>query len=92
MAAALITLMITADVGRHRPHHIRDQIAIAPRPQRRVKMVRHQTVTEETDIDSFARFAEEFEECREVAVLMKNGTATIATIEDMVAMAAQSVA
>src|SRR5260370_1448832 len=55
-------------------------------------MVRHQTVSEQTDIAPCARFAEELAEGCEVAVLAEDGAATVTAIEDVVTVAAQSVA
>jgi hypothetical protein len=55
-------------------------------------MVRHQTVSDETDIDSFAGFAKELYEGCEVVVLAEDGAATVTAIEDVVAVTAQSVA
>jgi predicted DNA-binding antitoxin AbrB/MazE fold protein len=92
VAAGVIMLMITADVRGHQPHHVRTQVAIAPRPEREMEMVRHQTVSQQTDIDLFARFAEELAEGCEVAVLAEDGAATITAIEDVITVAAQSVA
>ena len=85
-------LMITPDVRGHQPHHVRTQVAIVPRPEREVEMVRQQTVSQQTDIDPFAGFAEELAEGREVAILAENRAATITAIEDVVTVAAQSVA
>ena len=92
VAAGVIMLMITADVCGRQPHHIRAQVAVAPRPEREVEMVRHQTVSKETDIDSLARFAEELDEGCEITVFAEDGAATVTAIEDVVGVAAQSVA
>jgi hypothetical protein len=92
VAAGVIMLMITADVRGHQPHHVGAQVAIAPRPERQVEMGGHQTISEEADIDAFARLAGQLTKGREVAILAKDGATTIAAIEDMVTVAAQSVA
>src|SRR5947209_11411503 len=56
-----------------------------------MKMVGHQTISEQPHRHSLAGFAEEFNEGSKVAILAKDGTPPIATINDVVTIAAQSI-
>ena len=54
-----------------------------------MEVVGHQAIGEQAHAASFAGLAQELDEGGEVAVLVKDGAAAIAPVEDMVAIAAQ---
>jgi len=43
MTAAVLMLMIAADMRRRQPHHVLTEIAVLSRPKDQVEMVAHQT-------------------------------------------------
>jgi hypothetical protein len=90
VAAAMIMAVIAADVSGKQPHHVVAQVAVGARPEGKVKMVGHQAISQESHRRAFAGPAEQFEKSGLVAVLAKDAAAAIASIEDMVAVAAQS--
>ncbi len=78
MATALVMPMITANVRRHEPLHPATQVPILMRPQQQVEMVCHQTKTCQPHRHVFMSFSHETHKRREVIILMKDVTASIA--------------
>ena len=57
MAAAMVLLMVAADMRRREPHHVLAEVAVAARPQHQMEVIGHQAIGEKADIDSLAGFA-----------------------------------
>src|SRR5712692_5529157 len=88
MAAGVVVLLIAADMGREEPPQVITQVAVLAWPEGEVEMVRQQAIGEQAHGDAFARFGQELDEGREVAVLVKDGPPAVAPVEDVVAEAA----
>lgn len=88
MAAAVVVLVVTADMSGEQPHHVFTQIAVAAWPEDEVEMVGHQAIGEQAHGDAFASLTQQFDEGGVIAVFVEDGTAAIAPIEDMVTVAA----
>ena len=82
--AAFVVPMIAANVRRHEPLHSATEISIFMRPQQQVEMVCHQTISSQPHRHFFVSLPHQTHKRREVVILMKNGMATIAPVEDMV--------
>jgi hypothetical protein len=89
VAAAMIVFMVAANVGSEQPHHVSVPIAVAARPEGEVGMVGHQARGEQTHGCPLPCLAQQLDEGGVIAVVVEDGAATIAAIEDMVAVAAQ---
>ena len=92
MPAAVVMLMIAADMRGHQPHHVLAQAAIFFWPNGEVEVVRHQTKGQQANIDALPSFAEQVHESIIVPCFVKDRTPSVATIENMVTIAAQGVA
>jgi hypothetical protein len=81
-------LVVTVDVGGEQPHHVVAQFAVLTRRQGEMEMVGHQTKGKEVHGEAFAGVAQELDESGEVAILVEDGLAAVAPIEDVGAIAA----
>jgi len=72
---------------REQPLHEVAQVAIVEGPNRQVKVVGHQTIGEQTDRRPLAGLVKEFQEGDVIAFLVEHGAASVATIQDVVAIA-----
>jgi hypothetical protein len=86
VAAAVVVLVVATDVGGEQPAHVRAQIPVLLRPEDQMEMVGHKAIGHERHGGTFAGFVEKLEEGGVVAVFAKDGTAAIASVEDMVAV------
>src|SRR5260221_5264925 len=84
-------LMVAADVGGGQPHHVGTEITVRTWPECKMKMVGHQTISQQPHRHALAGFAEEFSESSKVAIFAKDATTPIATVHDVVTIAAQSI-
>jgi hypothetical protein len=82
--AASVVPMVTADVRRHEPLHPATEISIFMRPQQQVEMVCHQTISSQPHRNFFVSLPHQTHKRGEVIIFMKNVTATIAPVQDMV--------
>jgi len=62
------------------------QVAIVSGPNRQMEVVGHQTLGEQTDRRPLAGFVKELEEGQVITILVKHGTASVATIQNVVAI------
>jgi hypothetical protein len=88
VAAAVVVLVVAADVGGQQPHHVVAQVAVGARPEDQVEVIRQQAVGEEADRGALAGLAQQVDEGGEVAVLVEEGAAAVAPVEDVVTVAA----
>gem|GEM_PF-3728560 len=51
-------------------------------------MIRHEAIAEQAHIDALTRLAQQLQEGVEIAIFMKHSTTTVATVEDVVTVAA----
>ena len=89
VSAAVVVLMITADMGGKQPAHVIAQVAVAARPEDEMEVVGHEAIGQEADRDAFAGLAEQLEEGSEIAVLVEDGAARVPAVENVVAVTAQ---
>jgi hypothetical protein len=92
VAAAVVMLVLAANVGCGQPHHVRAQVAIATRPQEKMKMIPQQAKRHQADVDPLPGLAQQAHEGVVVPFLVKDRAAGVATVEDVVAVAAQRIA
>src|SRR5260370_29915898 len=86
----LIVGMPSLRVGQRQPMHEIGQLAILAGPQHQVPMVWHQAIGEQAhSMHMFLRFGDNVQERFEVKVLVKNWQPSIASVEDMIEIAAQ---
>src|SRR5438105_9445256 len=88
MAAGMVVLVVTPHVRRQQPHHVVTQFAISPWPDKEVEMIRHEAVAEQAHIEALPRLPQELEEGIEIAILVKDSKAAVATVEDVITVAA----
>ena len=86
MAAAVVVLVVAADVGREQPAHKGAQVPILLRPKDQMEVIGHEAKSQQGHGDVFAGFAEQAEKGSVISVFVENGTAAIASVEDMVAV------
>src|SRR5256885_943334 len=84
MAARMVMLVIASDMGSQEPAHVSAQVAIVEGPERQVKMVGQQAPGQQAHRNAFACLVEQCAKGGEVAVFVKDGLASIASVEDMV--------
>ncbi len=84
MPAAFVVPMITTNVRRHEPLHPATQVSIFTQPQQQVEMVCHETIPGQPHWDLFVSLPHQTHKRSEVIILVKDVTATIAPIQDMV--------
>ena len=89
MAAAVVVLMVAADMSGEQPHHVVTQVSVGGRPEGKMEMVGHQAIGEKAHGSSFSRLAQQLDEGGVIAVFEENSTSAIASVEDMVTVAAQ---
>ena len=81
-------LVLASNMRCHQPGHVVAQIAIVMRPQNQVKMVWHQTVTEQAHRRMLAGLHEESDESNLFGVLEQDSLVGVASLEDRVTGAA----
>ncbi len=86
MAAAVVVLVVAADMGREQPAHKGAQVPILLRPKDQMEVIGHEAKSQQGHGDVFAGFAEQAEKGSVISVFVENGTAAIASVEDMVAV------
>ena len=85
VAAALIVLMISADMGILHPVHPSAQVAVLVWANNQVEMIRHQTVSEDRHGNFYAGMANGFEKSLIIFVFVKNLASAVASIENVIA-------
>ena len=87
MAVAAVMPMVAAHVAGQPPLHEGTQRRLGDRPQDEMKMIGHQAEAEQLDGKLGLGRGEQLEEGGIVAVLVEDGGAAVATIEDVVGVA-----
>src|SRR5271156_1889874 len=89
MAAAMIVLVVAANMGGEQPHHVVAQFAVTAWPEREVEMVGHQAIPEQTHPRrSLPGLAQQLDKGGEIASLVKHGAAAVSSVEYVVTVAA----
>jgi hypothetical protein len=84
MSAPLVVAMVSTNMRRQQPLHPTAEITIAMRPEKQVKMVCHETKPNQSHRHFLMSFAQQFDKSREILVLVKNITSSVATVQDVV--------
>ena len=84
MAVTAVVPMVATDVTGHPPLHERTESVIGSRRYHEMKMVGHQAEAKNLNRISGFRRAEQVEEGGIVGVLMKDGHAAVATVQDVI--------
>ena len=88
VAAGVIMLVVTANMGIEHPVHPAAQIPVFFRPDHQMKVIGQQAKPEDRHGDLDTRMADGLEEGLVVAVLVEHRAAAIASVHDVVADAA----
>jgi hypothetical protein len=89
MTRAVIMGKIPANMSGHQPLHPAAPLAILPRPEREMEMIRHQAIRHHTHRYTEARFTHQPNERLIVACLLENPRASITPVQNMVAVASR---
>lgn len=92
VAGGLVMLVVAADVRGEQPLHPAGQIAVLARPEDQVKVIRHQTISEQPHRHNFVGGREEADERLVIGRLMKDPLAGISAAEDVVTVSTGGVA
>jgi hypothetical protein len=87
MAAATIALPVAMHVAGKQPLHPVSEVVVARRPKDQVKVVGHQTITDDTHGHAGTGLADQADEALVVVLVVKDACATIAAIQSVVAIA-----
>src|SRR5262249_16113752 len=88
VAAGVVVLVVAANVGGQQPLHPGAEVAVVVGPEGEMEVVGHQAIAQEAQRQPFAGLAEELDEGPLIAVLVEDGGAAVAPVEDVVAQAA----
>ena len=89
VAGRMVVVVIAAHMCGEQPRHVSAEIAVLAWPKRQMEMVRHQAKAQQAHGHMLLGVAQQLDEGMEIALLMKNGAAAIAAVENVVTVAAQ---
>jgi len=86
MAGRMVMAMVTTNVSGEQPLHEVAEVSVVSGPNHQMEVVGHQTIGEQTDGRPLPGFVKEFQEGDIIAVFMEHRAASVATIQDVVAI------
>jgi len=86
MAGRMVMAMVTTNVSGEQPLHEVAEVSVVSGPNRQMEVVGHQTIGEQTDGRPLPGLVKEFQEGDIIAVFMEHRAASVATIQDVVAI------
>jgi hypothetical protein len=84
VAGGAVTAVVSLGVGRKQPSHPKAEITVGMRPDHHVKMVGHQAVSQEVDVQTGAAIGHGPDEGVVIDRAVKDGLSAISAIEDVI--------